>query len=261
MEVEISSRENPKYKALKKLTKEKGSYIFIEGLKLFLEALNSTLEIKEIYVDRNNEKVVSRFLSNSQNQKLHFMKNNLLSTLFTTINKPTTDDLIIALADKPIWDLIDLFRTKKHIVFLDRIQDPGNLGTIFRSSLAFGAGGIVLTKGSLDPFNTKVIRASAGAAFSLPLITLEKNDNFFKLVKKMKYNIIAMSPHSKKNLFQVSLNSPTVFLFGNEGSGLRKELLDIADEIISIPDSPKVESINLGVAVSIVLWELYKSRS
>ena len=264
MDTEITSKENLLYKELKKASLGKNSdYLFIEGKKLFLEAVNSSIQIKKVFTCKKNKDFTSKFLLHKNDSELILCKDSLLASAFTTENKPTSsDDLIIALAKKSDWQLIDLFSSNKNLVFLERIQDPGNLGAVIRSSLAFGAGGIVLTKGSVDPFNTKVIRASAGGVFKLPVIYVQEAKIIKKLAKEKKYLIVAASnKNPSKSLNKMDLNERNVFLFGNEGSGLSKGLLYMADETINIPHVKEVESLNLGIAVSIVLWEQYKNKN
>ena len=126
---------------------------------------------------------------------------------------------------------------------------------ILRSALAFNAGAVCLSEQSVDPFNTKVIRASAGAVFSMPVLLVDDFDSFSKQAKD--YKIIATQVNAKKSLGELKLIPPFVFLFGNEGSGLSKKMIDLSCEVIRIPHSDKVESLNLGVAVSLILWEAF----
>ncbi|MBI3590270.1 MAG: RNA methyltransferase [Candidatus Melainabacteria bacterium] len=264
MFLEISSKENSHYKELKKVTKEKSDYVIIEGKKLFLEAINSPLKIQKVYFDKKNQQYLSKFLSGKQNIEPIFINNALLSSIFTTDSKPDGEDLIIALAKKPLHRLQDLLETQKQLIFLERIQDPGNLGMIIRSAVAFNAGGIILSKGSVDPFNTKVIRASAGAVFNLPVISIDEIESFVPSLKSAKYKLVALlvkPSKASKNLSKIIFDLPCIFLFGNEGSGLSKEFLNMVDEIVTIPQSDKIESLNLGVAASLVLWELYKRKN
>ena len=254
--MEIESKQNSEYKELKKIIKSKSSYILIEGKKLFLEAVNSSLKIEKIYLDKENQKLFSKLLPRDKNCEIVFLKNSLLSSLFTTDNKPTSSDLIIALAKRPKWQLKDLFLNKKNIIFLENIQDPGNLGTIIRSALAFNASGIILSSSSVDPFNTKVIRSSAGAVFKVPVVSSDLVD-FYDYAKNNNYKLIATSSRAGKNISDLKLEKPYVFSFGNEGRGLSKDLLNKADEVVGIPHSRNIESLNLGVSVSIVLWEAY----
>ena len=132
------------------------------------------------------------------------------------------------------------------------------MGMILRSSLAFGAGAVCLSENSVDPFNTKVIRASVGAIFGIPVLEIDNFESFYKQVKKYDYRIIGTKAEAKKALGELKSDLPAVFLFGNEGRGLSKKMIDLSDETVKIPHSGKVESLNLGVAVSLILWELYE---
>lgn len=258
MSLEITSKENSLYKDLKNKAKEKTNHIFIEGKKLFVEAINSSLEIEKIVIDKKSEHLFVDLLTGKNISEIIYMNNDLIASIFTTDSKPESSELIIALAKRPLYKNSDIFKTKKNIVLLENIQDPGNLGTIIRSALAFDAGGIILRGSTVDPFNTKVIRSSAGAVFKLPVIRVEDINELKELKNKENYKIIATSNKAGKLLSQIKSRTQNIFLFGNEGYGLSKELENIADEIISIPHSKKTESLNLGIAVSIVLWELQR---
>ncbi len=262
MSVEISSKDNHLYKRLKQLSKGKSEYLFIEGKKLFLEAINSNLEIEAIYTDKKNKSFILNNASNKTGSELIFINNDLLSTLFTTDSKPTTDELIITIAKKVLYTTEELILSKKNLILLEEIQDPGNLGTILRSAIAFDIAGIVLTNDSANPFNTKVIRASTGAVLKCKIAFLENNkstiNSFKSLAKKNNYKIIATKTNSNKKLTELKLSPLNIFLFGNEGGGLSEDLLNIADETITIPHSAKIESLNVGTATSLILWEAYK---
>ena len=260
MDLEITSKENPSYKELKSFSREKSNYLFIEGEKLLIEAIKSPLKIKKIYIDKENHLRFSSLLSECKEYELVFMKNELLASLFTTDTRPVHEELVIVLAEKPSWQLTDLFKTKKDLIFLEEVQDPGNLGTIIRSALAFNAGGIILSKNSVDPFNTKVIRGSAGALFNMPVVAIDSFDNFTYLVKKENYKLIATSAIAGKKINELNFSLPFIFLFGNEGKGLSEKLVNIAHETIAIPHSENLESLNLGISASIILWEQYKNK-
>ena len=264
MNLEITSRENKKYKEIKNLiTKKSNDCFLIEGFKLLEEGLKSNISIKEIIIDKNNLQTFKDLLkknnSSIENSKLNLIKNNLLSSLYTTDKEPTSELLAITIAHRPNYQTEDIFSTKKNVVLLESIQDPGNLGTIIRSALAFNAGGILLTKDSTNPYSTKVIRASAGAIFKMPVVYID-TDTLKKFALKYRYTIIGTSSKSKKSISSID-SYPKVFLFGNEGKGLSSFLEKSAEEIIKIPHSSNVESLNLGVAVSIVLWETQKKET
>lgn len=255
--MEIKSKENPVFKELKKISKEKNGYIFIEGKKLFFEAKNSSLKIEKVFTGEKNKHLFLDLFAGNEIEVV-YMDNDLIASIFTTESKPSRDDLILALAKRPFWHINDLFKTRKNIVLLENIQDPGNLGTITRSCLAFDAGGIILLGGSVDPFNTKTIRSSAGGAFHIPFVRVENIFQFKELVKNENYRVIATSGRANKLVTEINKESRCIFLFGNEGAGLSKELENLADEVVAIPHSKKTESLNLGIAVSIVLWEMHR---
>ena len=256
--LEISSRENPQYKELKKSIKENTNFIYIEGRKLLDEALKSSLKLEKIFIDKSNISFFEKLLPEKDKPEIIFINNELLSDLFTTDSKPNSNDLVIGLAKKNEYKLDDLFNLKKDLIFLEEIQDPGNLGTIIRSALAFKCGGIILSKGSVDPFNTKVIRASAGAVFKLPVICSQKFKHVYDFAVNKNYSFLATSISKGKEITKLNISKPSVIAFGNEGRGLSDEIMDIVSDVIKLSHSKEVESLNVGVAVSLILWERYK---
>src|SRR3989338_1253715 len=259
MDLEITSRENPEYKELKSISKSSNGLIFIEGKKLFKEANKSNLTIEKIFIGSSNKALLKNY--NCGNSKITFMNNELISSLFTTKHKPDNDDLIIALARKPEYSFTDVMQLKKNVLFLEDIQDPGNLGTIIRSSLAFDAGAVVLSENSVDCFNTKVIRGSAGAVFRMPVLFAEDSQEFLLSTKKHGYKVIAAVTGAVLGINDIDYKIPMVFLFGNEGRGLSDEILSFSDKNISIPVSNNLESLNLASSVNVILLELFRQRS
>ena len=151
------------------------------------------------------------------------------------------------------------------IIAVAGLQDPGNLGTILRSSEAFGSAGLVLGEGTVSPFNSKVVRASAGSVFRLPMIhnhgkAAAKLEEVCNKLRAHSVRLIATSSHKGAPLDQADLKSPSAIFFGNEGSGLPRDLMAKMDESIAIPHSLQVESLNAGVAASIVLYEAARQR-
>jgi TrmH family RNA methyltransferase len=143
------------------------------------------------------------------------------------------------------------------------LQDPGNLGTILRSAEAFGSAGVVLGEGTVSPFNSKVIRASAGSIFRLPVLLSKNNGGVEGITAKFRtqaVRMIATSSHKGTPLDQARLTGPSAVFIGSEGSGLPRNLMAQVDELVAIPHSPQVESLNAGVAGSIVLYEAARQR-
>lgn len=141
------------------------------------------------------------------------------------------------------------------ILILDDIQDPGNLGTIIRSSVAFGVSTIVLSKGCADVYSDKVIRASQGMIFKVNIIRSDIKEIVNKL-KAEDYKILGTKVDGGKEIKSVSKSEKFAIIMGNEGNGVSKEILNMCDEYIYIPMNKNCESLNVGVATSIILYEL-----
>jgi TrmH family RNA methyltransferase len=145
------------------------------------------------------------------------------------------------------------------IVVAAGLQDPGNLGTILRSAEAFGAAGILLTEGTVSPYNSKVLRGSAGSIFRLPFLRISSAE-LIPLLRARGVRLLATSSHQGTPLPQISWTLPLAIFIGNEGAGLSRELARQMDETLAIPQASQVESLNAGVAASIVLYEAAKNR-
>jgi TrmH family RNA methyltransferase len=132
-----------------------------------------------------------------------------------------------------------------------------------RSAEAFGSAGVVLGEGTVSPFNTKVIRASAGSIFRLPVVLVKTAGGTGGITAKFRTQSVRMtatSSHKGKPLDQARLTGPLAVFIGSEGSGLSRNLMAQLDELVAIPHSPQVESLNAGVAGSIVLYEAARQR-
>jgi TrmH family RNA methyltransferase len=133
------------------------------------------------------------------------------------------------------------------------------LGTILRSAEAFGAAGIFQTEGTVSPYNSKVLRGSAGSIFRVPLLSIASGE-LIPLLRGRKIRLLATSSHDGTPLPQVSWTLPLAVFIGNEGAGLSREIMRQVDETIAIPQAKQVESLNAGVAASIVLYEAANKR-
>lgn len=145
------------------------------------------------------------------------------------------------------------------LVCLAGVQDPGNLGTIVRSAEAFGASGVLLGEKTVSPFNSKAVRASAGSMFRMNTVRAELAGVLPRL-RERGLQLVATSSHKSKSLSEAQLTGPLALFIGSEGAGVPRELLAQVDETVAIPHAPKVESLNAGVAASIVLYEIARQR-
>jgi TrmH family RNA methyltransferase len=139
------------------------------------------------------------------------------------------------------------------------IQDPGNLGTLLRSAEAFDATGVLLGEKTVSPYNSKVVRASAGSIFRLPIVQSKLTDGVSWL-RERALRLLATSSHQGTPLEEAQLAQAVAIFIGSEAAGLPREVLSAVDDVIMIPHSSKVESLNAGVAASIVLYEAAQQR-
>ncbi|MCI0503060.1 MAG: RNA methyltransferase [Fusobacteria bacterium] len=177
----------------------------------------------------------------------------LTEELFNKISQTEKSQGVIGVYGFLEYKLKDLM--KKKVLFLDSIQDPGNLGTIIRTGAALGIGGILLGPGCVDLYNDKVLRSSLGGLFSLPIVSVEYDD--LKLFKKNNYNIIAMDLEGIK-LSDYTFQEKTVIIIGNENKGISDAARKLTDSFINIPISEGMESLNASIAAAIVMYELNK---
>ncbi len=142
-----------------------------------------------------------------------------------------------------------------NILLLDDIQDPGNLGTIIRSAVAFGIDTIVLSPDTVDIYNNKVIRSSEGMLFHINFI---KDDlaSFIDTIKD-RYQILSTDVRTGKNIKNLHLDKPYALIMGNEGRGVKEELISKSNDKIYLPMQDNCESLNVAIATSIILYELY----
>ena len=145
------------------------------------------------------------------------------------------------------------------IVALDDIQDPGNLGTILRTVDSIGLNQILVSKGTADSYNPKVVRSTMGAIFRVKIIECEDLENTLKEVKKHKFKLVVTSLQTEKSLYDINFDKKLIVI-GNEANGVEQKIQDLADEKIKIPMLGKTESLNASVATGIVLYEYVRQK-
>ncbi|MBW2560859.1 MAG: RNA methyltransferase [Deltaproteobacteria bacterium] len=144
------------------------------------------------------------------------------------------------------------------LLYLDRVSDPGNLGTILRTSAWFGIRQVILSPSCVDPFNTKAIRASAGALFTAEIYQAVDPEQIRGFAERMGYRMVAMVPRGGDPPEKLNKTGRKIVMLGQEANGLSEELTKCADQRISIPGRGGVESLNLSVAAAIILYEIAK---
>ena len=146
-------------------------------------------------------------------------------------------------------------------MILDAIQDPGNLGTIIRTADAAGVSGIIAGKGTVDIYNPKVLSSAMGSLLHVPVVKVDDLPAAIRRLKEKGIRILACDVHAEKNYLEVNYHYPLGVIFGNEGAGLHKDIIDLADEALKIPIMGKAESLNVGIACGIVLYKMQEGRN
>ena len=248
----IESKDNTLFKYTKKLKERKhrtkeNKYI-IEGFRLVQEAFKAKCNIEYIIVNEGGKGKLEEYLSQYMDSiKIYEMRNELFSQLTSTEN--TQGIIAVANINNSISDINGDF-----YLLCDKVQDPGNLGTIIRTAHAAGVNAIILTKGTVDIYNDKTIRSTMGSIFYIPIIY----DNDLTLLKKLKdegFSLVATSLEESKNFFDEDLVGKVILSVGNEGNGISDEIFELADKKVKIPMPGGAESLNVGVATSIILFE------
>jgi TrmH family RNA methyltransferase len=243
----------------------------IEGLRILEEAIRSGLRFSAVFFRESAQDRADRLLPQIGAQVETLL---LPDKLFDTLVPSESPQGVAALVRLKEFSLDDVTEAERlqvgPIVVLAGLQDPGNLGTILRSSEAFGSAGVVLGEGTVSPFNSKVVRASAGSVFRLPIVhgqtsergkpSTAKLEEVSEKLRAENVRLIATSSHKGTPLDQADLKGAAAIFFGNEGSGLPREVMAKMDEVIAIPHTQQVESLNAGVAASIVLYEAARQR-
>jgi RNA methyltransferase, TrmH family len=230
----------------------------IEGLRIVEEAIRSGLRFKAVFFSTSARAKADRLLPQLGSRVETVI---LPDKLFATAVPSEAPQGVAALVYCKVFTLEDVL-AKSHVgpvVAIAALQDPGNLGTIIRSAEAFGAAGLLLGEGTVSAFNPKVVRASAGSVFRVPVVKVELSDVFSRL-REQGLRLVATSSHKGTLLTGASLAGPVAIFIGAEGAGLTRDLIGQMDEVVAIPHSPKVESLNAGIAASILLYETARQR-
>jgi len=234
----------------------------IEGLRIVEEAIRSGLRFRAVFFKESAQNLAERLLPQIGAQVETLLLPDKLFDGIVPSENPQGVAALMRLKEFSFADVLERLQVGPVIV-LAGLQDPGNLGTILRSAEAFGSAGVVLGEGTVSPFNSKVIRASAGSIFRLPVILIKAAGGLEEISAKLRaqsVRLIATSSHKGTPLDQANLRGPVAVFVGSEASGLPRAVLGQADELVAIPHMPQVESLNAGVAGSIVLYEAARQR-
>ncbi len=255
----IRSRQNARLKDLRQRLLHpaigEDGLIAIEGDHLLQEAERSGLQFDTVFL--REDRVAGRHRAFDGNVKVLTIAVDAFDHACAT----DSPQGIAALVKAPEWTLESMLNlAAPRLVILAGLQDPGNVGTIIRSAEAFAASGVLLTPGSVSPWNQKALRASAGSSFRLPVLSLTNVSGLHALPEK-RIPTYACASDAGTSIVEVDLRGPIAFVIGNEGAGIPDEVLPFCDGSLHVPCPGQVESLNAAIAASIVLYEASRQRS
>lgn len=266
---EITSSKNPAIKLVKSLYqkkyREKENKFLLEGFKTIKSAVDSGARYDALFSTRE---VYQRYKEEFEAYSKQFEAENYIvsSSLFKEIAGTETPQGMLAVMNMPkklyANDLLSQLKYENdNILILDRIQDPGNMGTIIRTADAAGIRKIVLIRGCVDIYNDKVVRSTMGSIFSCEFYDIDNTLEMIGFLKESKYTIVASAlensiPYTQEEVF----GTKSCLIIGNEGNGVESSLLESSDYIVKIPILGNAESLNAAVAAGILMYKMLESK-
>lgn len=257
----ITSKDNSVIKEIRKIKDkkyraEKGLFI-VEGFRFLEEALKSSFQVESIFfsesgLDKFNQLDLDKVIRTDT--KLYLISENIFKTIGSTDNP---QGVLALVRNRVEHEPIVLNGT---YVLVDKVQDPGNLGTIIRTAHAAACNGVILTKGTVDVYNEKTLRSTMGSIFNIPIIE-DKDLSFIRELMSKGYKLVCSSLDTDYNFYDIDFSDNLIISVGNEGNGISKELYDICDIKVKIPMPGGAESLNAAVATSIMIYEGVRQKN
>lgn len=233
--------------------KEQGIFI-VEGIKMYREIPKELL--LKTYISKSFEDTLDA------GAKAEFGNYEVISDRhFESISDTKTPQGILALVSCLSYSLEDILRqSKKSLLILENVQDPGNLGTIVRVGEAAGLSGLIMSEDTVDIYNPKVVRATMGCIFRLPFICTPDLGSVLKVLKKHDVKVYASTLENSVAYDKLDYTKDQAFIMGNESKGVSGDLCSLADDLVHIPMQGKTESLNVSVAAAILLYEVARQK-
>ena len=262
----ITSRTNPKIKEIRLLKQARNREIrgeyFIEGVRLVEEALGEAGFVRQILFSPRLEANPrgARFLSAARQKFRRAEWLEVDDEVLTSISDTRNHQGVLAILRKREWTWKDLEPGKGPLLCFHELQDPGNLGTIFRVLEAGGGAGLVLTSGSVDPYSPKAVRASAGSFFRLPFLISPAPGTVLMDLRARGYRIWTAAVSGHPSFWEIDFSTPAAILLGQEGGGLPEEWRTQADGTFTIPMASGIDSLNVAMAAGLIVYEAFRRR-
>ncbi len=258
----LTSLQNPFVKQLRKLHKAKErrsqELLLLEGTNLIGAACDRDCTLSALCATPDWQEKHPQLWQRAARlaQRAELVSAEVVAAIATTVNP----DGVVAVMARGLWPQVPSLEKLSLGVAVERLQDPGNLGTLIRTAAATQVRGVWLSAGSVEPDNPKVLRASAGAWFGTPLAVVPDLGRIVRDFQGRGGQVVAALGGARTSFWDADLRRPTLILLGNEAAGLSEELAATADRQVSIPVAPGVESLNVAIASALLLYEVRRQR-
>ncbi len=253
----ITSTSNQQMKNLQLLMKkakarnEQGVFV-VEGPKMFREAPKDW--VSQVYVAES-------FYKENESMLADYQYEIVSDSVFKTVSDTQTPQGILCLVKKPEYELSQLLRgDETHLLILESVQDPGNLGTMLRTGEGAGITGVIMNQTTVDLFNPKTIRSTMGSIYRMPFYVTADLAGTIQELKEQGVGVYAAHLKGKMQYDEPDYRKACAFMIGNEGNGLSDEIADLADTYIRIPMCGQVESLNAAISASLLMYEANRQR-
>ena len=265
MLIRITSGDNSRIRLVRKLATRKGraaeGRFAVEGRNLVTEVLEKDLDVDFIMIP-----------AGAADDAPDFIRKSIDSPDVTVCEVPVREFAGLTDAENGIGmlavvrlreygpDILDGLRPDDNVLVLDRIQDPGNMGTLIRTAVAAGYKAIVAMSGTVDIYSPKVLRATAGMVFEIPVIYVPDNDALMGMLGRSGRRIVVTDVNGGVPYYEEDLSRGIALIIGNEGSGVSDTLMETADVRVTLPMKGRIESLNAAVAAAILMYEAVRGR-
>jgi TrmH family RNA methyltransferase len=258
----ITSPHNKRVVAAARLKKralrQRDRRFLVEGSQGVAEALASSAAVREVFVVSDPADRLSHLhhLARARGVPVHEVSPEVMAHLTSTV----TPQGVVAVAEFVDVPLEALLSARGPLAMLVEVRDPGNAGTILRSADASGAGGVVFTTSSVDPYNPKAVRATAGSLFHVPVVGQAEPHTCAEALRRAGFRVLGADARGRTSVYDADLRGRVVVVFGNEAHGLPAEAMFEVDDTIRVPISGRAESLNLAAAAAVILFECARQR-
>jgi TrmH family RNA methyltransferase len=249
--------QNPRVQAARRLTRrafrERERAFLVEGPRAVKDALDRDYAIKELFVTGDDA-----FATTARSRGISVVEVD--TSVMRAIADTTTPQGVVAVVEMPETNLAEVATSGDLVLVLADVRDPGNAGTLLRSATAAGASAVVFTKGAVDPFSPKTVRAAAGTFFQIPVVVGDSLAETVQVLRGSGFLVLGADAGATEDMGDVDMTARVAIVLGNEGWGIADDAQGLIDRNVRIPMPGPAESLNVGIAGSILLFEAVRQR-